>query len=79
MFYPEAIATIKASGVPWPIAVLHLRYGVDKEHTCGQCRLFHHGDYATGLEYNHCLLSWSKEEVPEETMACKKFQDKTPT
>lgn len=72
MFYPEAIATIKASGVPWPVAMLHIGFGFKTGKCCGECRHW--------IYQSKCGKSWSDEDVVADTLACGKFaMEKTRT
>ncbi len=70
--YPDLIARLKASKVPWPIVLQHLKFGIDPEHTCGQCSRWL--ELHVNAVHRSCALAYSSSTVPAETVACRKFR-----
>ena len=64
--YAGAIAQIRASGVPWPVAAMQIRHGLVADHTCHDCRHLIYGE--------RCGLSWSDPFDAAAMPACGKWE-----
>ena len=74
MDYDLAIATIKASKVPFGIVMMQLKHGIKPDKTCGGCsaRLELH---VNGV-HHYCWRSYSQADLPENTLACGKWRNR---
>ncbi len=80
MFYPDALAEIRAAKIPWPIVVQHLKHGLKEGEVCGTCSAFAEylttGDNWRIITKHYCRRAYSNQTFDGQTPACGQWNSK---